>query len=65
MTDVVLDALLEAVRALTEEAIDNIEFQDKESWDGEQRLDRLCATRDKLDVLIAQRKGWPDDVPAK
>lgn len=65
MVDQSIDALLEAVRGLTEEAIYTIEIADEEVWDVERRLIRLHEIRDRLDALIKLRRGRPDDQPAK
>ena len=55
MTDLTLDVLLEAVRFLLDELDERLEYENKE-------FNRIW---DKLDALIAQRIGRPDDVPAK
>ncbi len=60
MTDISLDVLLEAVRTML---IDTVENVDQGSWDWERRVENLDQVRQKLDALIAQRKGPRDDEP--
>ncbi len=70
MSDITLDTLLEAVRFLADHIRDKTEcpcrndqwgygHRDNCEWE---KLDKLT---DKLDALIAQRRGRSDDVPAK
>ncbi len=56
MTDTTLDALLEAVRFLLGQC---------DTLAGQDEFDRWDAISEKLDALIAQRKGRPDDQPAR
>ena len=55
MIDMTVDVLLEAVRFLLDFVDEKIEFEDAE-------FNRVW---DKVDALIAQRTGRPDDQPAK
>ncbi len=57
MTDTTLDTLLEAVRFLVLiTPLDRVQYEDRPT---------LEAIEEKLDALIKQRKGRPDDQPAK
>ncbi len=57
MTDLTLDALLEAVREIGTCVLGYDMDADDEQ--------RIVDVIDKLDALIAQRRGRPDDQPAR
>jgi len=61
MVDTTLDALLEAVRTLTGLVDDSLSVQGFKS-NGATRQD-VKDLKNKLDALIKQRKGGPNDAP--